>query len=133
MLLQNFPDVDATKEVAKLSMEDVCKFIPSAYEQVYRVMNKNPPYKVFSTTNHYTRIEGIDAGIGILKKFDKIFYAFSKGEVKKMFVDIIDEVLDEESVEVPSVEEADYYSFYQLLASYTVLKNNRVLERLILA
>ena len=50
-----------------------------------------------------------------------------------MFADIIDKDSDEESVEVPSVEEADYYSFYQLLASYTVLKNNRVLERLILA
>ena len=151
LLPQNFPDVDATKEVAKLSMEDVCKFIPSAYEQAYGVMNKNPLYKIFSTTDHYTRIEAIDAGIGILKTFDRIFYAYDlslcsliwdkvaydkkmeKGEVKEMFADIIDEDSDGERVDVPNVEVADYYSFKQLLASYPVLKNNRVLERWILA
>ena len=49
-----------------------------------------------------------------------------------MFVDIMDEDSDGESVEVPSVEVADYYSFNQLLASYPVLQKTRVLERWIL-
>ena len=78
-------------------------------------------------------------GTGILKSFDKAFYAYEvslcsliwdniaynakveKGEVQDVFVDIMDEDSDEE---VLCVDISDYYSFKELLASYPVLFKN---------
>ncbi len=151
LLPQNFPDMYATMEVSKLSIEEVCKFIPSAYEQAYGVMTKNPLYKVFCTSDQFIRRKGLSTGTGILKSFDKVFYAYDlslcpliwdkiaydakkeKGEVPDIFADIMDEDSDEEGVEVPCVDVSDYYSFKQLLASYPVLSKMKVLERWILA
>ncbi len=63
-------------------------------------------------------------GTGILKSFDKAFYAYEVSLCSLIWDNIASEDSDEEGEEVLCVDISDYYSFKELLASYPVLFKN---------
>ena len=148
LLPQNFPNLEATLAASKLSAIDVCKFIPSAYEQSFGVMNKNPLFKKFSTCDHYTR-SGMPAGKGILKEFDKVFYAYelslctviwdkialetrNSGNIEADLV-IRDDPENDSCDDIPDIDPDDFNSFKEILSAFPVMNKDQVVERWISA
>lgn len=152
MLPQGFPDLEATMEMSKLDSRGVCQFIPSAYEQSFGIMTSNRLHKLFSLSSHFIR-EDLSSNRGILKQFDKIFYAYklslcnvvwdlpaynkrfgtNDGQIPDPDDNLIDSDPEDDSHEIPDFDPKDYSSFREIMAAHPVMGKDQVVERWILA